>query len=133
MLLNCCQVLYQKQKVLIGHLLYEKVEKFINKSHYIFIRFFKIENLLSKNIGQGNKNKRWRPRKRLKAAEITKSTFERLKTLTLKRFCCIHLHTIFPIHRESQIVVYKIVCYNRIFLGRLFCIQARESNWGNFE
>ena len=98
-----------------------------------FKRFFKIENLLNRNIGQGNKNKRWRTRKQLKAAEITKSTFDRLKILNLKRFCCIHLHTIFLIHRESQIVFYKIVCYNRIFLGRLFCIQARESNWGNFE
>ena len=123
----------KRWKVLIGHLLCQKVEKIINKSHHNFKLFFKIENLLNKNIGQGNKNKRWRPRKQLKAAEITKSTFERLKTLNLKRFCCIHLHTIFLIHRESQIVFYKIVCYNRIFLGPLICIQARESNWGNFE
>ena len=115
------------------HLLCQKVEKIINKSHHNFKLFLKIENLLSKNIGQGNKNKMWRPRKQLKVAEITKSTFERLKTLNLKRFCCIHLHTIFLIHRGSQIVFYKIVCYNRIFLGRLFCVQARESHWGNFE
>ena len=43
------------------------------------------------------------------------------------------MYTIFLIHIESQIVFYKIVCYNRIFLGPLFCIQARESKWGNFE
>ena len=120
-------------KVLIEQLLCQKVEKIINKSHHNFKLFFKIENLLNKNIGQGNKKKRWRPRKQLKVAEITKSTFERLKTLNLKRFGCIHLHTIFLIHKESQIVFYLFFCYNRIFLGRLFCIQARESNWGNFE
>ena len=73
-----------------------------------FKRFFKIENLLNRNIGQGNKNKRWRTRKQLKAAEITKSTFDRLKILNLKRFWCIHLHTIFLIQRESQIFYYKI-------------------------
>ena len=115
------------------HLLCQKVEKIINKSHHNFKLFFKIENLHNEIIGQGTKNKRWRPRKQLKAAKITKSTFEKLKTWNLKRFCCIHLHTIFLIHRGSQIVFYKIVCYKRIFLGRLFCIQARESNWGNFE
>ena len=108
--------MYKRWKVLIGHLLCQKVEKIINKSHHNFKLFFKIENLLNKNIGQGNKNKRWRPRKQLKAAEITKSAFERLKPLNLKRFCCIHLHTILLIHREIQIVFYKIVCYNRIFL-----------------
>ena len=101
---------------------------------WLFFHFFtEIENLLNKDIGQGNKNKRWRPRKQLKVAEITKSTFERLKTLNLKRFCCIHLYTIFLIHRGSQIVFYKIVCFNSIFLGFLICIQVRESNWGNFE
>ena len=109
--------MYKRWKVLIGHLLCQKVEKIINKSHHNFKLFFKIENLLNKIIGQGNKNKRWRPRKQLKAAEITKSTFERLETLNLKRFCCIHLHTIFVIHRESQIFFYKIVYYKLYFPG----------------
>ena len=113
-------------KALIGHLLCQKVEKIINKSHHNFKLFFKIENLLNKNIGQGNKNKRWRPRKQLKAAEITKSTFERLKSLNLKRFCCTHLHTIFVIHRESQIFFTKLFIINCIFLEWLVCIQARD-------
>ena len=62
----------------------------------------KLKIYLTKLLDKENKNKRWRPRKQLKAADITKSTFERLKTLNLKRFWCIHLHTIFLIHRESQ-------------------------------
>ena len=112
--------MYKRWKVLIGHLLCQNVEKFINTSHHNFKLFFKIENLLNKIIGQGNKNKRWRPRKQLKVAEITKSTFDWLETLNLKRFCCIHLYTILLIHWQS----YKYKVSNSGFVAKDFSFFA---------